>query len=181
MREKLEAVSSEVCKVSKSHEVEAAERQNFLLGLQQYGTQIQRGISVLLQVAQEANIRSDAGLDNLAISLAEDNRVPISADPTEKDEVVQCDDSLVRRQSTKRSVDGLRTMDAQPVAMPGNHLFQKAQPFCHGLRDWFTAVALLNAAISTGTDPGSLYSRPMSQKPAESLEYEDPSLLLDLH
>ena len=143
MREKLEAVSSEVCKVSKSHEAEAAERQGFLLGLQQYGSQIQRGISVLLQVAQEANIRSDAGLDDLALSIAEDNRIPISADPTEKDEAVQGDDSLVQRQSTKRNVDALRTVDGQPVAMQGNHLFQVAQHLYHELRHFLTAVALL--------------------------------------
>ena len=133
MREKLEAVSSQVGKVSKSHEVEAAERQSFLLGLQQYGTQIQRGISVLLQVAQEANVRSDVGLDNLAISMAEDNQVPISADPTEKDKAVQYNDSLVQRQSTKRNVDDLRTVDGQPVAMQGNHLFQVARPLYNEL------------------------------------------------
>ena len=144
MREKLEAVSSQVSKVSKSHEVEAAERQTFLLGLQQYGTQIQRGISALLQVAQEANIRSDAGLDNLAISMAEDNRVLVSADPTEKDKAVQHESSLVQGQGAKRDVDDLRTVDGQLVAMQGNQLFQVAQHLYHELRHLLTAVALLN-------------------------------------
>ena len=133
-----------MCKVSKSHEVEAAERQSFLLGLQQYGNQIQRGISVLLQVAQEANIRSDASLDNMAVYMAVDNQVPISADPTEKDDAVQYEDSLVRRQSTKRNTDDLRTVDGQPVAMQGNHLFQVAHPLYNELRNLLTAVALLN-------------------------------------
>ena len=144
MREKLEAINSEVCNVSKSHKAEAAERQSFLLGLQQYGTQIQRGISVLLQITQEANIRSDAGLDDLANSLADDNRVPISADPTEKNEPVQYDYSLIQGQSKNRDVDDLHTMDGQPVAMQGTHLFQKAQPRCHELRHLLTALALLN-------------------------------------
>ena len=144
MREKLEAVSSEVSKVSKSHEAEVVERQKFLLGLQQYGTQIQRGISVFLQVAQEANIRSDAGLDDLANSLAEDNRVPIRADPTEKDEAVQYDASLIQGQNTKRNVDDLHTVDGQPVAMQGNHPFQETQLLYHELHHLLTAPALLN-------------------------------------
>lgn len=128
LRQKLEAVSSEVCKVSKSHETEAAERQSFLLGLQQYGSQIQRSISVLLQVAREANVRSDAGLDDLADVLAEENRIPITADPTEKKEAVQCDVSLVQGQSTKRDVADLRTVEGPPVVMQGKHLSQETQP-----------------------------------------------------
>ena len=110
-----------MCKVSESHETEVAERQSFLLGLQQYGSQIQRGISVLLQVAQEANIRSDAGLDDLADSLAEDNRLPTSTDPIENDQGVQCNVSLVKGQSQNRDVVG------QPVAIRGSHHFQETQ------------------------------------------------------
>ena len=129
-------------KFSKSHEGEAAERQHFLLELQQYGSQMQKGISVLLQIAKEANIRSDAGLDDLATSLAEDNPVPISWEPTEKDETVQYEGSLVQGQSTKTDVDDLRTVDGQLVAMQGKYLFQGTQPLIHELRHLLTALAL---------------------------------------
>ena len=140
----MQAVSSEMCKVSKSHEGEAAQRQKFLLELQQYGSQMQKGISALLQIAKEANIRSDAGLDDLATSLAEDNPLPISAEPTEKDEAGQYEGSLVQGQSTKTDVDDLRTVDGQPVAMQGKYLFQGTQPLNHELRHLLTALALLD-------------------------------------
>ena len=133
-----------MCIFSKSHEGEAAERQSFLLELQQYGSQMQKGISVLLQIAKEANIRSDAGLDDLATSLAEDNPLPISVEPTEKDEAVQYEGSLVQGQSTKTDVDDLRTVDGQPVAMQGKYLFQGTQPLNHELRHLLTALALLD-------------------------------------
>ena len=128
LREKLEAVSAEVCKVSKSHKTEVAERQSFLLGLQQYGSQIERGINVFLQIAQEKNVRSDASLDDLANSLVEDNRVPFDMNPTEKDEAIQTDGSFIQPQSTERDVDNVHTVDGQPVAMQGNHLFQGLTP-----------------------------------------------------
>ena len=144
MREKLEAVSSEVCKVSKLHETEAAQRQNFLLGLQQYGFQIQKGISVLLQVAQEANVRNDTSLDNMANSLNEASPALNSADPTEKDESVQYDVSLVRDQIEKRDVAGLRTEDGEPITMQGNHLFEEDQCLCRELPLLLTALVSLN-------------------------------------
>ena len=140
----MEVVSSEMCKVSKSHETEVAERQTFLLGLQQYGSQIQRGISLLLHIAQEVNSRSDAGLDHVANSLTEDNRMPTSADRRERDENVQNNVSLVQVPGAKRDLDKLHTVDGQPVAMQGKYSFRETQPFTHALRDVLTALALLN-------------------------------------
>ena len=83
-------------------------------------------------------------MDDLAHSLAVDNRVPVSADPTEKDEAVQYDVSLVQGQSKKRDDDSLRTVDGQPMAMQGKHRFQGTQPLCSELRHLLTALALLN-------------------------------------
>ena len=79
----------------------------------------------MLQIAQEANIRSDAGLDDLANSLELDNRVPTSGNQTEKDEEVQYEVCLVQGQSTKRGVADLRIVGGQPVAVQGKYLFHE--------------------------------------------------------
>lgn len=167
-----------MCKVSKSQGIEAAERQNFLFGLQQYGSQIQRGISVLLQIVQETNVRSDANLDDLANSLTEDNRVPVSADTIEKG-VINHDISLVQGLGARTDEDSC-TMDGQPVAMQGNHLFQEAEPFCHELAvySFLLHCSLTNTSIEIEFD--RLVSHPTSPGPTKSLMYKNPSLLLSL-
>ena len=72
LRQKLEVVSLEVHELHQSHVTEVRDRQQFLTTLQQYIVDLQRGTSSYLQLANEAHIRSDSRLNNMAESLAAD-------------------------------------------------------------------------------------------------------------
>ena len=94
MRDKLEVVSSEVHQVRNTYEAEAADRRLFLLRIQQYMTELQRGTSAYLQLAHEANIRSDARLGDLADSLAADLKIDLGVEVAQKSKESEDSDSI---------------------------------------------------------------------------------------
>ena len=112
-------MSSEMHTVSIAQEAVATERHNFLLGLQQYATQIQRGITVFLQVAQEANVRSDVRLGDLANLLATDTEMTVDTDPTKDYGAAQEHSSLIQGYHSKKESGDSPALDDQPKAMEG--------------------------------------------------------------
>ena len=113
--------------VSITQEAEAIERHDFLLGLQQYATQFQRGITILLQVAQESNVRSDVRLSDIASLLATDTEMAVDMDPTKDYGAAQEDGSLDQGYHAKKENSDSPALDDQPKAVEGNSPTQDAQ------------------------------------------------------
>ena len=128
-------VSSEVHHVSKTQEAEAAERQEFLLKLQQYVTQIQSGIGFFLQLARKSNIRSDARLGDLTDSLAGDLGISTDVDPPQENGPAQDHGSLI--QDTEGSV---HVAGEQSGARHGSSFTQEAQSSTPGMRGCYSVL-----------------------------------------
>ena len=111
MCEKLEVVSSEVHQVRNTYEAEAADRRLFLLRIRQYMTELQRGTSAYLQLAQEANIRSDARLGDLADSLAADLKVDIDVEVAQKSKELEDSGSISEDECIRGSSEGTHNED----------------------------------------------------------------------
>ena len=116
LRQKLEVLSFEVHKVSRSHEAEAVERQIFLLELQRYATQMQKGVNSLLQVAQEANVLSDLRLGNIAHSMTPDMQIPVETDPTPTYEAAKDHDHLSQDHAGLYTYGDQPDLDERPQA-----------------------------------------------------------------
>ena len=113
--------------VSRTHEAEAAERQDVLLKLQQYVAQLQKGIGFYLQLAQEANIRSDARLGDLANSLAADSGVAFEANLAPENETAQYNGSLRQDCDLRETSRDSSAVDEQPETLQDNSPSQEAQ------------------------------------------------------
>lgn len=178
-------VSLEVHHVSKMQEVEAAERQDFLLKLQQYATQIQSGISFFLQLAQESNIRSDARLGDLTDSLSADVCISTEGDFRQENGATQGHGSLVQDYGDKDTEGGIHAVAKQPGARHGSSSAQEARPSSPGMCGYYMVLEVsINRQQPLDLQLVSQVPPPMSQAPAESLGCDKspsiPSIFLHL-
>lgn len=123
--------------VSQTQEAEAAERQEFFLKLQQYGTQIQSGIGFFLQLARESNLRSDARLSDLTDSLAADLGRSPDVDPPHEGQAPQDHGSLIRDDGEKDTEGSIHTVKGQPGARHGSSSAQEARPSSPGMHGYY--------------------------------------------
>lgn len=171
-------VSSEVQHVSKTQEAEAAERQEFLLKLQQYATQIQTGISFFLQLAREANIRSDARLGDLTNSLAADMGISTKADPSQQNGAAEHHGSLVQEYGEKDTEGSFHAVGEQLGARHSSSSTQEAQSANSGMRKSYSVLEeSVDRKQFLDLSFVSQVPLPMNQVPVETLGCDKPPFI----
>lgn len=161
--------------VSKTQEAEAAERQEFLLKLQQYGTQIQSGISFFLQLARESNIRNDARLGDLTDSLAADLGISTDVDPPQENGAAQDHGSLVQDYGKMDTEGSVHAVGEQSGTRHGSSFTQEAQSSSPGMRGGYSVLEVcVNTEQFLDLPFVSQDPPPMSQVPAETLGCDKP-------